>query len=88
MGVQEFLSNSQKYLCTFQLFIDATKINFKKHNLFSLECIEWHLCSCELLAARTRTQAPLHKASLVVSQSSFEKQNSHPPSRQQTQAPG
>ena len=24
--IQEFLTNSQKYLCTFQLFIDATKI--------------------------------------------------------------
>ena len=40
MGIQEFLTNSPNYLCTFQLFIDATKItNFrsKQHNLF-LEC--------------------------------------------------
>ena len=40
MGIQEFLTNSQKYLCTFQLFIDATKTtNFgsKQRNLF-LEC--------------------------------------------------
>ena len=40
MGIQEFLTNSQKYPCTFQLFIDATKTtNFgsKQHNLF-LEC--------------------------------------------------
>ena len=52
----------------------ATKISFgsKQHNLFSLECIEQHLCSCELLAMPTHTQAPLHKASLVVSQSSFD----------------
>ena len=25
LGIQEFLTNSQKYLCTFQLFIVATK---------------------------------------------------------------
>ena len=42
MGIQEFLNNSQKYLYTFQLFIDATKIitNFgsKQHyqQLFAL----------------------------------------------------
>ena len=37
---REYLTNSQKYLCTFQLFIDATKItNFwsQQHNLF----LEW-----------------------------------------------
>ena len=39
-GIQEFLTNSQKYLRTFQLFIDATKITnvwSQQHNLF-LEC--------------------------------------------------
>ena len=48
MGILEFITNSHKYLCTFQLFIDATKItNFwsQQHNLF-LECSkpQVHLC--------------------------------------------
>ena len=37
MGIQEFLTNFQKYLCTFQLFIDATNFWSQQHNLF-LEC--------------------------------------------------
>ena len=40
-GIQECLTNSQKYFGTFQLFIHATKItNFwsQQHNLF-LECM-------------------------------------------------
>ena len=31
-GIQEFLTNSRKYLCTFQLFIDATRQQFFGHN--------------------------------------------------------
>ena len=40
IGMQEFLTNSQKYFCTFQLFFDAIKItNFwlQQHNFF----LEW-----------------------------------------------
>ena len=33
MGIQEFLTNSQKYLWIFQLFIDATKITNLDHTV-------------------------------------------------------
>ena len=42
-SIQEFLTNSQKYLRTIQLFTDATEITnvwSQQHNL--LECISWH----------------------------------------------
>ena len=41
VGIQEFLTNPQKYPCTFQVFIEASKItNFwlQHYNLF-LECV-------------------------------------------------
>ena len=56
MGIQEFLTNSQKYFCTFQLFIVATKItNFgsQQHNLYSIMRISgmlfniYSVCSVE-----------------------------------------
>ena len=39
-GKTRILNNSQKYLCTFQLFIAVTKFRVKQRNLF-LECMHW-----------------------------------------------
>ena len=54
-GIQEFLTNSRKYLCTFQLFIDTTRQQFFGHNnirvmntsvgfIFQIFWIMWSVC--------------------------------------------